>query len=54
MVRQVLDACQYRGSRDNMTITLVRFDAQKPNSEKEEQEKEWLNKIEKSVIGILS
>jgi protein phosphatase 1B len=49
---QVLDVCLSRGSRDNMTMILVVFDAApKPNPELIEKEKEWFAKVEAKIEG---
>lgn len=49
---QVLDVCLSRGSRDNMTMILVVFDAApKPNAELIEKEKEWFAKVEAKIEG---
>jgi len=51
---QVLDVCLSRGSRDNMTMILVVFDAApKPNAELIEKEKEWFAKVEAKIEELV-
>jgi protein phosphatase 1B len=51
---QVLDVCLSMGSRDNMTMILVVFDAApKPDPAKGESEREWLRKADQKLDEIL-
>lgn len=49
---QVLDVCLSMGSRDNMTMILVVFDAApKPDPEKGESERNWLRRADQKLDG---
>jgi hypothetical protein len=51
---QVLDVCLSKGSRDNMTMILVVFDAApKINEKAAEDERKWLLTVENKLREIL-
>jgi protein phosphatase 1B len=51
---QVLDVCLSMGSRDNMTMILVVFDAApKPDPAKGESERDWLRRADQKLDEIL-
>lgn len=51
---QILDICLSKGSRDNMTLVLVVFDAApKVTPDAVEMEKEWSEKMEETINGII-
>jgi hypothetical protein len=49
----VLDVCLSKGSRDNMTMILVVFDsAPKMDEKAAEEERKWLQAVEKKLRGF--